>query len=227
VIGIEIGKNWFHVVGHDKRGAIGLRQKWSRGQLEARLANTSPCLAGVEACRACPTMLPSAIYVRLQSAARIAPSLLRRWRPTGGGDVFADREGQAQGRGSQAWLVAVLARLPDHPAKRIHETLALELASAEYERASCLDKSSTRRFRITHTRGLYRTRTVPTLPPGTIVIIGQSRKPQGQGRPAAVTQRCRAGRTRAEVPHIPLDLRTGRRSDQPAPRQMNFSKRHL
>ena len=32
VIGIDIGKNSFHVVGHDKRGAIMLRQKWSRGQ---------------------------------------------------------------------------------------------------------------------------------------------------------------------------------------------------
>ena len=31
VIGIDIGKNSFHVVGHDKRGAIMLRQKWSRG----------------------------------------------------------------------------------------------------------------------------------------------------------------------------------------------------
>ena len=39
VIGIDIGKNSFHVVGHDKRGAIMLRQKWSRGQVEARLAN--------------------------------------------------------------------------------------------------------------------------------------------------------------------------------------------
>ncbi len=35
VIGIDIGKNSFHVVGHDKRGAILLRQKWSRGQVEA------------------------------------------------------------------------------------------------------------------------------------------------------------------------------------------------
>ena len=39
VIGIDIGKNSFHVVGHDARGAIVLRQKWSRGQVEARLAN--------------------------------------------------------------------------------------------------------------------------------------------------------------------------------------------
>ena len=35
VIGIDIGKNPFHVVGQDKRGSIVLRQKWSRGQVEA------------------------------------------------------------------------------------------------------------------------------------------------------------------------------------------------
>jgi transposase len=50
VIGIDIGKNSFHVVGHDARGAIVLRQKWSRGQVEARLANIPPCLIGIEAC---------------------------------------------------------------------------------------------------------------------------------------------------------------------------------
>jgi hypothetical protein len=37
VIGIDIGKNLLHIVGHDKRGAIVLRQKGSRGQVEARL----------------------------------------------------------------------------------------------------------------------------------------------------------------------------------------------
>src|SRR5207344_393901 len=50
VVGIDIGKNSFHVVGHNARGAIVLRQKWSRGQVEARLANMSPCLIGMEAC---------------------------------------------------------------------------------------------------------------------------------------------------------------------------------
>jgi transposase len=50
VAGIDIGKNSFHLVGLDKRGAIVLRQKWSRGQVEARLANMPPCLIGMEAC---------------------------------------------------------------------------------------------------------------------------------------------------------------------------------
>ncbi len=50
VIGIDIGKNSFHIVGLDGRGAIVLRQKWSRGQVEARLVNMPPCLIGMEAC---------------------------------------------------------------------------------------------------------------------------------------------------------------------------------
>jgi transposase len=50
VVGIDIGKNSFHLVGQDKRGEIVLRQKWSRGQVEARLANLPPCLIGMEAC---------------------------------------------------------------------------------------------------------------------------------------------------------------------------------
>jgi transposase len=54
VVGIDIGKNTFHVVGHEQRGAIVLRQKWSRGHVEARLANLPPCLIGMEAWRRCP-----------------------------------------------------------------------------------------------------------------------------------------------------------------------------
>ena len=49
-IGIDIGKNSFHVGGLDGRGAVALRQKWSRGQVEARLANMPACLIGMEAC---------------------------------------------------------------------------------------------------------------------------------------------------------------------------------
>ncbi len=50
VVGIDIGKNSFHVVGLDRRGAIVLRQKWSRGQIDLRFANMPPCLVGMEAC---------------------------------------------------------------------------------------------------------------------------------------------------------------------------------
>ena len=38
-IGIDIGKNTFHLIGLDRTGAIILRQKLSRGQIDAQLAN--------------------------------------------------------------------------------------------------------------------------------------------------------------------------------------------
>ena len=40
VVGIDIGKNSFHIVGHDGRGAIVLRQKWSHGQVGSGLSRT-------------------------------------------------------------------------------------------------------------------------------------------------------------------------------------------
>jgi transposase len=49
-IGIDIGKNTFHLVGLDQRGNIVLQLKTSRAQLERRLANVASCLVGMEAC---------------------------------------------------------------------------------------------------------------------------------------------------------------------------------
>jgi transposase len=49
-VGIDIGKDSFHIIGHDERGAIVLRQRCLRGQVEARFANMPPCLIGMEAC---------------------------------------------------------------------------------------------------------------------------------------------------------------------------------
>src|SRR5260370_36075235 len=48
-MGIDIGKNSFNVVGLNQRGAIVMRQKWSHGRIEAQIANTPPCLIGMEA----------------------------------------------------------------------------------------------------------------------------------------------------------------------------------
>src|SRR5215472_1935997 len=49
-IGIDIGKNIFHLVGLDQRGHVVLQLKTSRGQLDRRLANVPCCLIGMEAC---------------------------------------------------------------------------------------------------------------------------------------------------------------------------------
>ena len=50
IIGIDLGKNTFHVIGMNERGTIVLRQKRTRGQLERSLAQVPPCLIGMEAC---------------------------------------------------------------------------------------------------------------------------------------------------------------------------------
>ena len=47
--GIDLGKNTFHLVGQDERGAVVLRIKLSRPQLTPRLANIPPCRIGMEA----------------------------------------------------------------------------------------------------------------------------------------------------------------------------------
>ena len=49
-IGIDIGRQVAHLVGFDKIGAIALRQKLSRSQVDTLLANMLPCLIGMEAC---------------------------------------------------------------------------------------------------------------------------------------------------------------------------------
>ena len=48
-IGLDIGKNTFHLIGLDKRGAIAMRIKVSRNQLIRRLVNLPLCLIGLEA----------------------------------------------------------------------------------------------------------------------------------------------------------------------------------
>ena len=94
VIGIDIGKNSFHVVGHDARGAIVLRQKWARGQVEARLANVPPCLIGVEACVGAHHL--SRKLRALGHAARLMPAKYVRPYSKGQKNDFRDAEAIAE-----------------------------------------------------------------------------------------------------------------------------------
>ena len=48
-IGIDIGKNTFHLIGQDRRGKIIMRARLSRSQLMERLVNIPSCLIGMEA----------------------------------------------------------------------------------------------------------------------------------------------------------------------------------
>src|SRR5260370_32289465 len=94
VIGIDIGKNSFHVVGHDARGAIVLRQKWSRGQVEARLANIPPCLIGMEACVGAHYL--SRNLAPLGHDARLMPAKYVRPYSKGQKNDFTDAEAIAE-----------------------------------------------------------------------------------------------------------------------------------
>src|SRR5262249_38089094 len=94
VIGIDIGKNSFHIVGQDHRGAIVLRQKWSRGQIEARLANLPPCLIGMEACVGAHHL--SRKLQALGHAARLMPGKYVRPYSKGQKNDFRDAEAIAE-----------------------------------------------------------------------------------------------------------------------------------
>ena len=94
VIGIDIGKNTFHVVGLDRKGAIVIRQKWSRGQIEARLANMPPCLVGMEACVGAHHLARK--LVALGHDARLMPAKYVRPYARGQKNDFNDAEAIAE-----------------------------------------------------------------------------------------------------------------------------------
>ena len=48
IIGIDLGKHWFHLIGLDRDGAIVLRKKMSRAQLSAFAATVSQSVVAME-----------------------------------------------------------------------------------------------------------------------------------------------------------------------------------
>ena len=65
VIGIDIGKDVFHIIGFDPSGTIVLRRKIKRMALVATFERLPRCIVGLEACSA-----------RILSVARCASSAL-------------------------------------------------------------------------------------------------------------------------------------------------------
>ena len=49
-LGLDLGKNWVHMVGLDQEGRIVLRRRVRRDRLLAQTGNMAPCLIGMEAC---------------------------------------------------------------------------------------------------------------------------------------------------------------------------------
>ena len=50
VLGIDIGKNTFHLHGVNRRGQVVYKRKLSRTKLMETMAQMPPCLVGMEAC---------------------------------------------------------------------------------------------------------------------------------------------------------------------------------
>lgn len=71
-LGIDIGKNWFHIVGLNRAGKPIVREKRRRKDLMPYLANLPPCLVGMEACPGSQQLARSLIAQGHQ--ARIIPA---------------------------------------------------------------------------------------------------------------------------------------------------------
>jgi transposase len=50
ILGIDLGKNWFHLIGIDTRGKVVLRKKLNRGKLMAFIADLPTCIVSMESC---------------------------------------------------------------------------------------------------------------------------------------------------------------------------------
>jgi len=94
VIGIDIGKTIFHLVGLDRRGAIVFKTKLSRSQLENRLANIRPCLIGMEACVGAHHL--SRQLIALGHDARLMPAKYVKAFLKGNKNDFRDAEAIAE-----------------------------------------------------------------------------------------------------------------------------------
>src|SRR5712691_371665 len=72
-IGIDIGKDVFHVVGFDPQGKVVLRKKFKRLALESELAKLPPSIVGLEACLSAHFV--SRTLRRLGHTPRIIPAI--------------------------------------------------------------------------------------------------------------------------------------------------------
>ena len=50
IYGIDLGKNWFHLVAMDRMGHVLTKQKLTRSQLKQFISTTPPCRIAFEAC---------------------------------------------------------------------------------------------------------------------------------------------------------------------------------
>src|SRR5262249_27171572 len=116
-------KNSFHVVSLDRRGAIVVRQNWSRGQVETRFAAKPPCLIGMEACVGAHHL--SRKLQALGHDARLMPAKYVRAYSKGQKNDFRDAEAIAEAvqRPTMKFVATKTADQLDVQALRVRERL--------------------------------------------------------------------------------------------------------
>ena len=72
IIGIDLGKNWFHLIGLDARGATVLRKKLNRGQLATYAATAPRAVVATEACAG--SQYWGRVFARAGHDVRIVPA---------------------------------------------------------------------------------------------------------------------------------------------------------
>src|SRR5262249_52098372 len=80
VIGIDIGKNSFHIVGLDRRGAIVLRQKWSTSCAGSVILHTCRITYSLSTRLRSPKNIPAVFPMRALSSAELVSKSSRVWR---------------------------------------------------------------------------------------------------------------------------------------------------
>jgi transposase len=72
IIGIDLGKRWFHLIGLDRDGAIVLKQKLTRAELSAFAATTPRTIVAMEAC--CGSQHWGRVFAQAGHEVRIIPA---------------------------------------------------------------------------------------------------------------------------------------------------------
>jgi len=93
-IGIDIGKDVFHIVGFDASGKVVLRKKFKRLALEAELAKLQPSIVGLEACLSAHFV--SRTLRRLGHTPRIIPAIYVKPFAKGQKNDYNDAEAIAE-----------------------------------------------------------------------------------------------------------------------------------
>ena len=93
-IGIDIGKDVFHIVGFDVGGKVVLRKKFKRLALESELAKLPPSIVGLEACLSAHFV--SRTLRRLGHTPRIIPAMYVRPFAKGQKNDYNDAEAIAE-----------------------------------------------------------------------------------------------------------------------------------